>query len=108
MAKTHSITSDNITYDLEDSVTPSEKPSARAHLQSFLSTHPKPPSVRELAVRINAVSTPYCLDDLTTLAANPNVDAIVVRHAHLPLRLITNMNSPFPHHRYPKSPPPPT
>ena len=78
MAKTLSLTSDNITYDLEDSVTPSEKESARSYLRRYLSTTSKPASVGEFAVRINAVSTPYALDDLTSLAASPNLDAIVV------------------------------
>ncbi|KAM3430985.1 hypothetical protein MY4824_007373 [Beauveria thailandica] len=79
LAKSLGLTSDNVTYDLEDSVTPSAKPSARTHLASHLASLPRRPStVSELAVRINAVSTPFALDDLTTLAPSPLVDAVVV------------------------------
>lgn len=79
LTKSLGLTSDNITYDLEDSVTPTAKPSARAHLQSHLSSlSSRPSTISELAVRINAVSTPFALDDLTTLAPSPLVDAIVI------------------------------
>ncbi|KAK0754125.1 beta subunit of citrate lyase [Schizothecium vesticola] len=78
MAKTRSLTCDNITYDLEDSVTPSEKEKARSYLANYLASNTKPPSVGELAVRINAVSTPSALGDLTALATSPNLDTIVI------------------------------
>ncbi|KAK3956419.1 Pyruvate/Phosphoenolpyruvate kinase-like domain-containing protein [Pseudoneurospora amorphoporcata] len=79
MTKSLSLASDNITYDLEDSVTPANKQTARAQLRDHLSSlSNKPASIGELAVRINAVSTPYALDDLTTLASAPNLDAIVI------------------------------
>lgn len=79
LTKSLGLTSDNITYDLEDSVTPAAKPSARTHLQSHLSSlSSRPSTISELAVRINAVSTPFALDDLTTLAPSPRVDAIVI------------------------------
>ncbi|KAJ6789007.1 hypothetical protein PWT90_09114 [Aphanocladium album] len=79
LTKSLGLTSDNITYDLEDSVTPSAKPSARQHLRSHISSlSGRPSGVSELAVRINAVSTPFALDDLATFAAQPLVDAVVV------------------------------
>ncbi|KAI1414838.1 beta subunit of citrate lyase [Hypoxylon sp. FL1857] len=79
LTKSLSLASDNITYDLEDSVTPSAKPQARAALRTHLLDHPsRPSSVSELAVRINAVSSPYALDDLAALAPLPNVDAVVL------------------------------
>lgn len=79
LTKSLGMTSDNVTYDLEDSVTPSEKPSARQQLKAHISSlSSRPPSISELAVRINAVPTPFALDDLTTLAASPRVDAVVV------------------------------
>ena len=84
MAKTRSLTSDNITYDLEDSVTPSGKTAARSHLRDYLSANLRPPSVKELAVRINAVSTPEALADLTALANVPNLDAIVIPKVNSP------------------------
>ncbi|KAI1177599.1 Pyruvate/Phosphoenolpyruvate kinase-like domain-containing protein [Nemania sp. FL0916] len=79
LTKSLRLTSDNVTYDLEDSVTPSAKPQARTALRTHLTELPsRPATIRELAVRINAVSTPFALDDLTALAALSNVDAIVV------------------------------
>ncbi|KAI9727979.1 MAG: hypothetical protein M1828_005384 [Chrysothrix sp. TS-e1954] len=68
---------DNITYDLEDSVTPAQKAPARAQLLAFLS-RPRVPSIRETAVRVNSVDTRYALDDLTTLLKAPTLDAVVV------------------------------
>lgn len=55
---------DNVTYDLEDSVTPTKKPEARANLTKFLQG-PRVNGIQENAVRINSVDTPYALDDLT-------------------------------------------
>jgi citrate lyase subunit beta-like protein len=78
LTKSLTLTSDNITYDLEDSVTPTMKQTARNNLRDHLSSLSKPSSIGELAVRINAVSTPHALGDLTALAAEPNVDAIVI------------------------------
>lgn len=82
LTKSLSLTSDNVTYDLEDSVTPSEKPKARAalaaHLTSLSTTTSRPKSITELAARINAPSTPYALDDLQALGAIPTLDAIVI------------------------------
>ena len=78
LTKSLTLASDNVTYDLEDSVTPQQKPLARAALRDHLSSLSKPRSIGEVAVRINAVSTPYALDDLGTLATVPSVDAIVV------------------------------
>lgn len=92
LIKSLGIKSDNVTYDLEDSVTPSAKPTARQALRAHLSNLPPSPShggtearqrrrpfnIGELAIRINAVSTPYALDDLAALANLPELDAIVV------------------------------
>ncbi|KAK6865925.1 hypothetical protein PG995_002453 [Apiospora arundinis] len=79
LAKSVGLTSDNVTYDLEDSVTPTKKADARASLREHLaSLTSRPPSVSELAVRINAISTPYALDDLAALASSSHLDAIVI------------------------------
>lgn len=82
LSKSLTLTSDNVTYDLEDSVTPSQKPAARAalrdHLTSMHSSGSRPKSIGELAARINAVATPHALEDLTALASLPNLEAIVV------------------------------
>ncbi|KAK1449837.1 HpcH/HpaI aldolase/citrate lyase family protein [Colletotrichum melonis] len=79
LTKSLGLKSDNVTYDLEDSVTPSLKSEARGQLRSFLSKHKsRPSSIGELAVRINAVETKFALDDLTSLGSLPNIDAVVV------------------------------
>ncbi|KAI1435290.1 Pyruvate/Phosphoenolpyruvate kinase-like domain-containing protein [Xylaria sp. CBS 124048] len=79
ITKSLGLRSDNVTYDLEDSVTPSAKPSARTALREHLtSLSARPSTIGELAVRINAVSTPFALDDLTALAPQSIVDAVVV------------------------------
>ena len=79
LSKSLGLKSDNVTYDLEDSVTPSMKPSAREQLKAHISgLSSRPAGIGELAVRMNAVSTPFALDDLTTLAPTPGVDAVVV------------------------------
>ncbi|KAL2064992.1 hypothetical protein VTL71DRAFT_4132 [Oculimacula yallundae] len=69
---------DTISYDLEDSVTPSQKPVARKSLLEFLSSPTRPTNINELSVRINAVSTGLALDDLTTILRAKHLDAIVV------------------------------
>lgn len=80
LSKSLTLTADNITYDLEDSVSPSQKAGARAALREYLTSvrSSRPEGIGEIAIRINAVSTPYAYDDLKALASQPNLDAIVV------------------------------
>ncbi|KAL1864067.1 hypothetical protein VTK73DRAFT_6175 [Phialemonium thermophilum] len=78
LIKSTSLAVDNVTYDLEDSVTPHQKSEARSALVNHLSKLSRPSTIGELAVRINAVSTAHALEDLTALAAQPSLDAIVV------------------------------
>lgn len=83
LTKSLGLTSDNVTYDLEDSVTPHEKPNARQALAKHLSSlssssSSRPKGIGEVAARINAVSTPYALEDLQTLGKEPSLDAIVI------------------------------
>lgn len=81
LTKSLGLTTDNVTYDLEDSVTPHEKPNARQALAkhlSALSSSSRPKGIGEVAARINAVSTPYALEDLQTLGREPALEAIVV------------------------------
>ncbi|KAK3311312.1 Pyruvate/Phosphoenolpyruvate kinase-like domain-containing protein [Chaetomium strumarium] len=79
VAKSLTLASDNLTYDLEDSVTPSMKVSAREALRDHLTALPnKQHHAGEIAVRINAVSTPHAVDDLKAVASLPSVDTIVV------------------------------
>ncbi|CAM1507007.1 Fc.00g066480.m01.CDS01 [Cosmosporella sp. VM-42] len=79
LSKSLGLKSDNVTYDLEDSVTPDRKASARDALRKHISgLESRPPSISELAVRVNAVSTSFALEDLTALAPLSHVDAVVV------------------------------
>ncbi|KAI8684389.1 hypothetical protein NCS57_00104900 [Fusarium keratoplasticum] len=79
LTKSLGLHSDNVTYDLEDSVTPSLKDTARNQLRDHISgLNARPSGISELAVRINAVSTPFALSDLTALAPLRHVDAVVV------------------------------
>ena len=89
LAKSLGVTSDNVTYDLEDSVTANLKEVARRQLRDHLletgAARRRPDGagagVSEVAVRINAVSTAHALADLTELApalAGGYVDAVVI------------------------------
>ncbi|KAI0016469.1 beta subunit of citrate lyase [Xylariomycetidae sp. FL0641] len=80
LTKSLGLSADNVTYDLEDSVTAHGKADARAALRTHLAslTTAPPEGIREVAVRINAVSTPHALADLSAVAAQPAVDTVVV------------------------------
>ncbi len=107
MAKTRSLTSDNITFDLEDSVTPSEKVNARKHLRNHLTSDTKPESIGEVAVRINAVSTSLAEADLKAVADLPGLDTIVVPKVNSAsdLHFVTDvLRSAAPHRFTPNSP----
>lgn len=91
LAKSLTLASDNITYDLEDAVTESAKPAARAALRTHLEGLARSKAAKsfpktEIAIRINAVSTPHALADLTELGplALSAVDAIVVPKVNAP------------------------
>lgn len=90
LAKSLTLASDNITYDLEDAVTETAKPAARAalreHLEALAQSRLTAPAKTEIAVRINAVSTPHALADLTELGplALSAVGAIVVPKTNAP------------------------
>jgi citrate lyase subunit beta-like protein len=77
LSKTTTLTVDTVCYDLEDSVTPSKKSSARSALTSFLS-QPRPSQISEISVRINDVSSGLALADLQEVLKAPNLDALVV------------------------------
>ncbi|TAQ90495.1 hypothetical protein B7494_g1158 [Chlorociboria aeruginascens] len=83
LQKSQSLTVDSIAYDLEDSVTPGQKPAARKNILSFLSSpNPRPPSIPEIGVRINAVSSGLALDDLSTVLQARHLDALVIPKVH--------------------------
>lgn len=58
-------------------MTPSQKPLARQNITDFLQK-PPPQNINEVSVRINAVSTPHALTDLTSILTTPHLDAIVI------------------------------
>jgi len=89
LSKSLTLTSDNVTYDLEDSVTPYHKAAARDQLRAHLTAlgSSRPPSISEVAIRINAVSTALAFEDLTALASLPVVDAVVVPKVNSPADL---------------------
>ncbi|KAF2132651.1 citrate lyase [Dothidotthia symphoricarpi CBS 119687] len=68
---------DNITFDLEDSVAPHLKSSARQNLRAILS-RPRPAGIKELCVRINSVDTGLALADLTEVLQGAHLDAIML------------------------------
>lgn len=70
LEKSRGLSVDNITYDLEDSVTPAKKPEARTTLRKFLE-QPRAKGVKEIAARINSVDTPYAQDDLQEVVWPP-------------------------------------
>ncbi|PSR97498.1 putative citrate lyase beta subunit [Coniella lustricola] len=81
LTKSLSLASDNITYDLEDSVAPHEKANARLalvkHLAGF-NRRSKPAGFAECAARVNAVGTLFADSDLETLGREPELDTIVI------------------------------
>ena len=77
LEKSLTMHADNVTYDLEDSVAPSLKASARTNLRSLLSK-PRPAGVKEMCVRINSVDTGLALDDLTEVLQGEYLDAIML------------------------------
>lgn len=77
LEKSFTMHADNVTYDLEDSVAPSLKPTARSNLRSILSK-PRPAGIKEMCVRINSVDTGLALDDLTEVLQGEHLDAIML------------------------------
>lgn len=57
---------DTLVFDLEDSVPPDRKPAAREAVAEWLGSVDAPD--RELMVRVNALGTPWVVDDLRTIA----------------------------------------
>ncbi|KIV99524.1 hypothetical protein, variant [Verruconis gallopava] len=90
--KSRNLKVDNVTYDLEDSVTPGKKAEARKTLRDFLHQD-RAEGITEQAVRINAVETGMALDDLSEVLKAPNLDAIVVPKVDRPsdLHFVTDV-----------------
>jgi citrate lyase subunit beta/citryl-CoA lyase len=69
--KSKGLACDQILFDLEDSVAPNEKASARANLIKLFSSKPTF-RARYISVRVNAANTPYFKDDLSALRQFPS------------------------------------
>ena len=70
MDKSRGLEVDCVAYDLEDSVTTSNKAEARKKIRRFLD-QPRAGGIKETAVRINAVESGLALDDLTEVVCLP-------------------------------------
>ncbi|KAF2452705.1 citrate lyase-like protein subunit beta [Lineolata rhizophorae] len=105
LSKSRGLVADNVTYDLEDSVTPGKKAEARVALREQLS-QPRAAGVREQAVRINSVDSGLALDDLTEVLKAPHLDAVVVPKVNSPsdLHFITDVIRHTLPSRHPSSP----
>ncbi|KAI9806878.1 MAG: hypothetical protein M1833_002536 [Piccolia ochrophora] len=68
---------DSVVYDLEDSVSTTEKPRARDAVAEIL-TRPRVPGIREQGVRINSVDSGMALSDLEVVLKAPHIDTVVV------------------------------
>lgn len=67
---------DGVIVDLEDAVALAEKPQARLQAAEFLKTR----RAGQVFLRVNAISTPFCYDDVLT-AAVAEIDGIVLPKA---------------------------
>ncbi|MCJ1316703.1 hypothetical protein MMC15_002024 [Xylographa vitiligo] len=77
LEKSRGLTIDCVTYDLEDSVTPSKKSEARSNICELLD-QPRATGISEQSVRINAVESGLAFDDLTEVLKARHIDTIVV------------------------------
>ena len=84
VAKALTLDCDSLVIDLEDAIAPGAKAQAREVLRRVLAdvdTQREPR--RELAVRINGLESPWCLDDLLALEGL-HIDSVVVPKIHRP------------------------
>ena len=83
LAKGRTLAADEVVVDLEDAVVPDAKAAAREEVADALGGEWEAGSV---AVRVNAIGTPWCHLDLAALAASPRaaVTAVVpkIEHPH--------------------------
>ncbi|KAG7443009.1 citrate lyase beta subunit [Guyanagaster necrorhizus] len=81
LEKSLAVNSDMIIYDLEDSVSPKDKVTARNRLQGFLKNEMLLTPSR-IAVRINDRTTPFFVEDLAAIVRLPTVRSIVLPKVH--------------------------
>jgi citrate lyase subunit beta/citryl-CoA lyase len=84
MEKAHSLTSDAVVFDLEDSVAPDAKAAARAQVAKAVAVHDFRP--REVIIRVNGLDTPWWIDDIN-MVAKAKPDAILVPKIETPQHL---------------------
>ena len=94
--KAATLTPDEVFFDLEDACAPAEKDPARAELVARLPTLEL--AANRVAVRVNAVTTPWCYRDVIEIAkAGVRVDALIVpkvedaSHVHFIEHLLTQV-----------------
>lgn len=75
LEKAKAISADGLILDLEDAVSPDQKPVARAAALAAIASRAY--GRRELLIRVNAVDTQWCADDLVA-AATSGADGIVL------------------------------
>ncbi len=76
MEKARDLAADAIIFDLEDAVSPEEKPRARVLLAEVLKGWDF--GARARIVRVNGLETLWGAEDLAAFAAHPGVDAVLV------------------------------
>ncbi len=84
MEKAHSLTSDAVVFDLEDSVAPDAKAAARTQVAKTVAIHDFRP--REVIIRVNGLDTPWWIDDID-MVAKAKPDAILVPKIETPQHL---------------------
>ncbi|KAJ7205914.1 citrate lyase beta subunit [Mycena haematopus] len=85
LEKSLSSSSDTIIYDLEDSVPPSaaDKNASRARLSGFLGVcRGDLPARERVAVRVNDISTPFFVDDISEIVTSKSVGSLVLPKVH--------------------------
>lgn len=89
MEKSLTLSADCVIYDLEDSVAPEAKATARASLEEHFAANPS--VAFERIVRVNAAETPWGKDDLR-VAAKIEADAILLPKVERPQEVIEAAN----------------
>lgn len=85
MEKAQGLPADAIIFDLEDAVSPDEKPRARELLAKVLRRDDFGPRAR--IVRVNGLDTVWGAEDLAAFADHPGVDAVLVPKVNGPADL---------------------
>ncbi|KAF9266650.1 beta subunit of citrate lyase [Marasmius fiardii PR-910] len=78
LEKSRNVNSDIIIYDLEDSVSPSSKASARDRLKGFLNANTNLPASERIAVRVNDITTSFFVEDVSAILRIPRVQTVVL------------------------------